>query len=471
VNFTTPLFVFVVLPLILGSYWLCLERWRNPLLLAWGMALYAWGAPEFVLVVGLVAAFDWLLAFRIAAAAPGSRRRKALTTFGVGVNLAVLAVAKYANFGVEILDEVRALFGQPRVPWVEIALPIGVSFVVFEKISYLVDVSRSTVQPLGSLHSYLLYTFLFPKMLAGPIVRFHTIRDQLGRRIVDDEGRAYGLARFAVGLAKKVLLADTLGAVADSAFARPPGELNMATAWLGAVAFTLQVYFDFSGYSDMAIGMARCVGFRLAENFRYPYSSASLREFWERWHISLSSWIREYLYIPLGGNRGGELRTYRNLWISFLACGLWHGANWTFLLWGVAHGLGLSVERYRRRRSRQALRRGVAVPLTFLFIVVTMVLFRAPSLAAAVAYYRSLVWLWSPVFIQVFVDTNAALTLVLGLILSLAPAFPWFARLEAWAAFERRGALAMKACAAPLLLLAAARALGTDANPFLYFRF
>ena len=245
----------------------------------------------------------------------------------------------------------------------------------------------------------------------------------------------------------------------------------MLTAWLGAVCFTLQVYFDFSGYSDMAIGMARCFGFRLSENFRYPYAAASLRQFWERWHISLSSWIREYLYVPLGGNRGGELRTHINLWICFLACGLWHGAAWTFLLWGAMHGAGLTVQRHYDRHIRRALPRALSVPLTFVFVVVTMVAFRAPSLAADAAYYRALFSVPRSFFIQVFFDDAIGLTLLLALFLSLSPALPVFPRVRSWLTEQGRRQMLLTASAVPLLLLAAARALGTRANPFLYFRF
>lgn len=470
-NFTSSLFLFVVLPAVLGGYWLCARKWQNSFLLLVSMALYAWGAPEFFLVVLLFSSLDWLLAFRIAAAPAGSRKRRALTAFGVVANLGVLVVAKYANFGVAMLNGVRDWTGVRPVAWTDIALPIGVSFVIFEKISYLVDVARGTVRPLRSLGSYLLYTFLFPKMFAGPIVRFHTIRDQLTDRVVDDEDRAYGLSRFTLGLAKKVVIANTLSRPADEAFRIVPSELSTATAWFGMLCFGLQVYFDFSGYSDMAIGMARCFGFRLSENFRYPYAAASTREFWERWHISLSSWIRDYLYIPLGGSRRGEPRTYVNLWICFLACGLWHGANWTFVVWGAMHGLGLTVQRRYERLAAPALPRFLSVGLTFLFVMFSMVLFRAPSIAHAALYYRALFSAPTSFFLQVSADNVIVLVFVLGLLSSLVPGVPAFLRLRRWLARDGRYRTLMKACAAPLLVLSAARALAEEATPFLYFRF
>jgi alginate O-acetyltransferase complex protein AlgI len=471
VNFTSPLFVFLALPVVLSGYWLCPGRWQNAFLLVVSIVIYAWGAPEFVFVVLLFATLDWLLAFRIAACPVGGRRRRALTAFGVALNLGVLVVAKYANFGVDILNGVRARLELGPVPWTAIALPMGVSFVIFEKISYLVDVSRGTVRPLSSLRSYLLYTFLFPKMFAGPIVRFHTILDQLRERTVDDDDRAYGLARFSLGLAKKALIADTLGEVVNRVFGLPAGELNMPTAWFGALSFALQVYFDFSGYSDMAIGMARCFGFRLSENFRHPFAAASPREFWGRWHISLSSWIRDYLYLPLGGNRGGELRTQVNLWVCFLCCGLWHGANWTYLGWGALQGLGLTVERYYARRVTRAMPHVLAVGLTFTFVMLTLVLFRSASVSQALGFYFALFSARGPFFIQVLVDSPAFLALFVGFVLALGPGLPGVSRALGRLSEAGRLRSLLKGAALPLLVLATARTLAFHATPFIYFRF
>lgn len=470
-NFTSPLFAFIVLPAVLGGYWLCPRRWQNAFLLAVGIGLYAWGAPEFVLVVLALAAFDWLLAFRIAAAPDGSKARKSLTVLGVGTNLAVLAVAKYANFGAGIVNDARSIFGVSSFAWTDIALPIGVSFVIFEKISYLVDVSRGTVRPLRSLPTYLLYTFLFPKMLAGPIVRFHTIEKQLLTRRVDDADRAYGLSRFVLGFAKKVLIADTLGGVANAVYGVPTDQLNMPTAWLGATCFALQVYFDFSGYSDIAIGLSRCFGFRLLENFRYPYAATSPQKYWAGWHLSLSSWIRDYLYIPLGGNRHGELRTHVNLWICFLSCGLWHGANWTYLAWGAWQGVALTIERHYRRHVSRAMPKAIAVALTFTFVVLSLVVFRSPSVADAVKYYRAMFVVPHVFFIQIIVDNTVWLALGVALAVSFAPALPGFSRMVERLAEAGRIESTMKACALPLLALAAVRLLGFDATPFIYFRF
>jgi alginate O-acetyltransferase complex protein AlgI len=471
VNLTSPLFVFIVMPVVLGGYWLCPRGWRNTFLLAVGLALYSWGAPEFVLAVLLLASVDWVLAFRIAASPPKSPTRNALTALGIVLNLGLLVAAKYANFGVAILNDVRYGLDLAPVPWTEVALPIGVSFVVFEKISYLVDVARGTVLPLRSLRSYLLYTFLFPKMLAGPIVRFHTIEHQLTHRSDDDDDRAYGLSRLALGLAKKALIADTLGAVANDVFRLPARELGMPTAWLGALCFTLQIYFDFSGYSDMAIGMARWFGFRLPENFAHPYTARSPREFWTRWHISLSSWIRDYLYVPLGGNRRGELRTALNLWVCFLSCGLWHGANWTYLAWGALHGVALTVNRYYDRHVERPMPRALAVLFTFTFVTLTFVVFRSPSVLEATSYYRALFSAPTALSFQVPMDEVAQLAFAVGIVLSFAPSFPGFAEVHTRFAEGGRSRLLLKTCAVPLLLLAMARTLASEATSFIYFRF
>jgi alginate O-acetyltransferase complex protein AlgI len=470
-NFASPFFAFVVLPLVIGTYWLCPAKWQNSFLLVASIALYAWGAPEFIVVVLLFAVLDWLLAFRIAAAPAGGRQRRVLTAVGVIANLGVLIVAKYANFGVGVLNDVRGRFDLGAISWTNIALPIGVSFITFEKISYLVDVSRGAVKPLRSLSAYLLYTFLFPKMFAGPIVRFHTIEHQLALRTVTHEDRSQGLARFAFGLAKKALIADTLGSVSNEVFAIPPGELNMPAAWLGIFCFVLQVYFDFDGYSDMAIGMGRCLGFRLPENFRHPYAAASPRAYWAGWHMSLSAWIRDYLYIPLGGSRRGELRTLVNLWICFLTCGLWHGANWTFVAWGALQGVGLTIERYFARYVRAALPRALAVGLTFTFVSLTLVVFRSPSMAHAIGYYRALFSAARTLHVPVLVDNVTLVAFAAGCILSFAPALPGFATARSRLVDGARLDAFAKACAVPLLILAAARTVAEDAAPFIYFRF
>ncbi|MEJ1978913.1 MAG: MBOAT family protein [Acetobacteraceae bacterium] len=370
--FTEPLFLFIFLPAVFGL-WLSLPGLRLWLLLAASLVFYAWGEPRFVPVVIASALLDYALAQRIARGA-----RWALP-LGVAANLAVLVYYKYMGF----LGATLSL----TVP--AVALPIGVSFVVFEKITYLVDVARGLSPAAAGFGRYLAYVMFFPKLLAGPIIKYHEIEAQFRSprhaRVFD------GFARFMLGVIKKVLLADVLGTGADAVFAMPPGTVGFVNAWAGVLLFTLQIYLDFSAYSDMAIGLARMFGFDLRENFNRPYISCSITEFWRRWHISLSTWIREYLYIPLGGNRVGAMRRLLNLWICFFASGLWHGAAWTYVLWGAYHGVFLVLEKLFLLRLLDRLPRLAANALTLLVVMVGWTIFRTHSLGQLEAFLAAMV--------------------------------------------------------------------------------
>jgi len=314
------------------------------------------------------------------------RRRRLILVAAIAFDLGVLVVWKYGSFGVQQAAALVDVFGADVGSVASIALPVGISFFTFHNISYVVDVYRGERPPQPRLLRFLTYIVMFPQLVAGPIVRYKEIADQLPsdqpRDRLDDF--AAGFPRFALGLLKKVAIADSIAPIADSVFGLQAGQLDTPTAWIGATAFALQIYFDFSGYSDMAIGLGRMLGFRLPENFDRPYSAVSITDFWHRWHMSLSRWFRDYLYIPLGGNRGSALMTYRNLFIVFLLTGFWHGADWTFLLWGLYHGVLLATERATGIRRvaddrLQALRRG----LTFVLVTIGWVLFRADGLDQA----------------------------------------------------------------------------------------
>jgi alginate O-acetyltransferase complex protein AlgI len=380
--FSSPLFLFGFFPLVLLLYWLSPGRWGNWIALASSLVFYAWGEPAFIFLALASALFDLAVVKAMVASARPAMRR-ALLALGVLANLGLLAYFKYANFAVDSARSVAAAMGGFELPGIAtVVLPLGISFVVFEKITYVVDVYRGIGHPARSVRDYLLYVFLFPKLLAGPIVKYHDIEAQLDDRPRRFDDMAEGLRRFAIGLAKKVLIADPMGELADQAFGQG-SQLGFAVAWLGAIAYAMQIYFDFSGYSDMAIGIARTMGFRLMENFNKPYISIGFADFWRRWHISLSSWIREYLYIPLGGDRVSSIRTYINLWICFLASGLWHGAAWTFVVWGAYHGLFLTLDRLFMRRALLRMPRGVAIGLTFVLVTIGWAIFRAPDLPTA----------------------------------------------------------------------------------------
>jgi alginate O-acetyltransferase complex protein AlgI len=420
--------------------------------------------------VAVVSALLDLAVVRLMAATADTRRRRWLLGVGVGANLALLVYFKYTGFAASIGRSLAAsLFGLSLPPLWDIALPIGVSFIVFEKITYVVDVYRGVGAPARRIRDYLLYAFLFPKLLAGPIVKYHDIAGQLGARPRRLDDWAEGVTRFTLGMAKKVLIADTAAELADAAFGPGADPVGFRLAWLGALAFSVQIYFDFSGYSDMAIGLARVMGFRLMENFDRPYLAVGFGDFWRRWHISLSTWIREYLYLPLGGNRVSTVRLYVNLWTCFLASGLWHGAAWTFVAWGAYQGLFLTLERLALGRVLARLPRVAGVLLTFLAVTVGWVLFRAPDLGSAAAYLAAMA---QPGLAGrvVIVTLDQWCALVIGLAICLLPALPGAAWLRARAAAPAPLALRM-AAVLPLFLLTAGKVMTVTYNPFLYFRF
>ncbi len=466
-GFGEPIFLFAFLPALLLIFLLVPAACRNALLLLASLLFYAWGEPFFVLVALASALFD-LLCARLLLARPAASWRRGWLTLGIAVNLGLLCWYKYAGF---LYGETRGLL----VGWLALpdflapALPIAVSFIVFEKITYLVDVARGTTPP-ARPGQYLLYVFLFPKLLAGPILRYHELAPQLGRRPLLQEDLVVGLQRFAFGLAKKLLVADLLAPLVEDAFGRPAGGLECWYAWLGLLAFTLQIYFDFSGYSDMAIGLARCFGFRLLENFDRPYLALSPRDFWRRWHMSLTRFIRDYLYKPLGGDRRGPARTYLNLWICFLLSGLWHGAAWTFLLWGAWHGLLLTLDRMAPGRLLARQRAALRWAVTLLLVMLGWVLFRAPGLAAAGDYLLALAGVGSGPMEFLVLPRDALAALAAGTVLLLLPAA---APLERWRRGLLQGPAGAGGMALALLLLSLSlgQSLTVSFQPFLYFRF
>ncbi len=390
--FTTPIFLFVFLPALISVYYALKipagNRFRNIFLLLASYIFYLFGAGQFALILLASSFADYLLGLII-----GRYRStaKLWVSLSVAVNLGLLGYFKYTNFFIAEFNAGLSLWGCPPLDWPYVALPIGISFFTFQKISYIVDVYRRHTRPLADFFDFALYVAMFPQLVAGPIVRFKDIRQQLQRRTESWEKFYAGALRFCWGLSKKVLIADACGQIADTAFGLDTALLDTKTAWLGALAYTFQIYFDFSAYSDMAIGLARLFGFELLENFKRPYAAVSITDFWRRWHISLSRWFKDYLYIPLGGNRKGRGRTCFNLLAVFTLCGLWHGAGWTFVVWGLYHGLLLILERATAMRNMTAgqwawLRR----PLTFVLVVFGWVVFRAESLPAAVDYLKAM---------------------------------------------------------------------------------
>lgn len=336
--FSSLEFLCVFLPITFLLYCIIPSiKLKNGLLIAASLLFYAYGEPVFVCLMIGSALFNYLMARGLA----GKRRKPALV-IALIVNFAILGIFKYAMF---FVDSINALL-HLDIPCPQIDLPVGISFFTFQAVSYVVDVYRGKAEVQKSFPKVLLYIAFFPQLIAGPIVRYTDIRQAIDERSLNIENAAFGLRRFICGLAKKVLIANTMGSVADAIFAAQVETVNALGAWLGAIAYLMQIYYDFSGYSDMAIGLGKMFGFRFRENFQYPYGASSIQDFWRRWHISLSSWFKEYVYIPLGGNRKGKFRSAMNRMCVFLLTGLWHGANWTFVLWGIYHGLFLLLEEY-----------------------------------------------------------------------------------------------------------------------------
>ena len=476
--FSSPTFLFAFLPLVLLAVWAVPTRGRRFVILAASLVFYAWGVQEFVLVVVASTLVDFGLALGIEQARrAGARRRQLwLLTVGVVQNVGLLAFFKYAGPATEQLDALAARIGLDGPGSMEILLPIGISFFTFEKVSYLVDVHRGEVHARRDPFDLLLFVSLFPRAIAGPIVRLREIQHELHAPRPRVEGVQEGAIRFTHGLLKKVLVADQIAPVADAAFqSANDGTLTMAGAWIGALAFTMQLYYDFSGYSDMAIGIALMLGFRLPENFRRPYSSQSVTEFWRRWHMTLSRWFRDYVYISLGGNRHGEAATYRNLLIVFVLTGLWHGAAFTFVVWGLYHGAWLLLERrfgWRAMEGSPARHVALRRASTFLVVLVGWVLFRADSLSGAVEYYRAMVTPsagLTPAVDQAL-NPQALVILVLASAIVLAPGRRSGGRWLAEAVGRVPGTVRAAALGVGLPL-ALAYCLAGSSSPFLYFQF
>ncbi len=475
--FSSTTFLFGFLPAVLLLTWAVPAKARRFVLLAASLVFYAWGVQEFVLVIIASTVVDWALARGISHYRAQDRTRAArwLLILAVGQNVALLATFKYAEFGARQVDRLAGLIGADGVGALSIALPIGISFFTFEKISYVVDVWRGDVKARRDPLDVLLFVALFPRSIAGPIVRLREIQHDLREPRPRPEQIEAGAIRFSYGLAKKVLIADQIAPVADAAFASAgDGTLTFSGAWIGLIAYTLQLYFDFSGYTDMAIGIGMMLGFRLPENFRRPYSSVSMTDFWRRWHMTLSRWFRDYVYIPLGGNRGTEGRTYLNLLIVFGLTGLWHGAAWVFLLWGLYHGGWLMLE---RRMGWRAFDGEASHPLarraaTVLIVMLGWVLFRAETASEAGSYYRALVDIGSLTTpaVEAALSNRAAICLVLGSIIFVLPASRAGGR---WIS-EAAGRLPVAARVATVgvaLPLSLVLAMAGTFSPFLYFQF
>jgi len=472
VAFSSPSFLFVFLPLTLAAYFAASGMAaRNLVLLALSLAFYAWGEPVMVLVMLGSIGFNYLAALGIDRSR-GVARGRALA-LAVTVNLAALAVFKYAAF---VSDGVRTVLaglgvrlGAPLPP--NITLPLGISFFTFHALSYLIDVHRGRFAANRRLREVALYIAFFPQLIAGPIVRYRTIARRLAFRRHSWGRASAGMRMLVIGLAMKVLVADSLAPLAGAVFDHS-GAPGLYAAWIGALAYTLEIYFDFAGYSTMAVGLGVVFGFSLPRNFDRPYRSRSIAEFWRRWHITLSAWFRDYLYIPLGGNRGGALRTYRNLIVVFALCGLWHGASWTFVAWGLWHGLFLILERAGLGRILARTPAPLAWAYAFGVVMLGWVLFRAPSFATAVSVWRGMAGL-NGAAADLGPDLSRVWSRGLGLLMAAALALSMvrLRRLRTPQVPAPIGAWAQGAAVVALLVLCILAVAAGGYSPFLYYRF
>jgi alginate O-acetyltransferase complex protein AlgI len=480
--FSSHLFIFYFLPLVLLLNYALPFRWLSLALTLAGYAFYGWANPAWVLLMLFSSYVDYFCGLALVKfsglpcdgpdlpllprGGPRNRVQKLALTASIVCNLGILGFFKYHDFAAGNLNALAASLGLGGggLRLLHLALPVGVSFYTFESMSYAIDVYRGDARPLRNPIDYQMFVSLFPHLVAGPIVRYHTLAEQIRSRTFGYDKFARGVAFFSLGLAKKVLLANPMGHVADAAFGA--GALHWFDAWYGLLAYAFQIYFDFSGYSDMAVGLALMLGFFLIKNFDGPYRAASITEFWHRWHISLSTWLRDYLYLPLGGNRKGPARTYLNLMAVMLIGGLWHGASWTFVIWGGIHGGMLAAERLRGRRH--LLPRPLRVALTFFVVCLAWVFFRAETLSQAAGYFASL-------FGRARVSAGSECVAPVlytpyhGLIAVACALVVWRAP-QAWTFTQRLSPARAGACLG-LLAVSLAFLWTQTVNPFLYFQF
>ncbi len=472
--FSSIIFIFYFLPLFFLIYYLADKKLKNLVILCGSVFFYAWRAPVFIFILLGTTVVDFFIV-RLMASRTKKGPRTALMCISLSINLGLLFYFKYSNFFVENINYLLLRIGVKEIAWVKLVLPIGISFYTFETITYVVDVYRGIHKPLRNFWDYQLYIILFPKLIAGPIIRFHDFADQIydHTNFETPENRLKGIYRFFIGLGKKVLIANVLGASADIIFRLPHAQLGTCTAWLGALSYTFQIYFDFSGYSDMAIGLGLMMGFRFPENFNNPYTAVSITDFWRKWHMTLGNWMRNYLYIPLGGNRvKSKGRLYFNLWLVFLASGLWHGAAWGFVIWGAYHGFFLVIERIFLGKWLAKMGKS-AVIYTLPVVMIGWVFFKTEHLHASLGYiHRMLSWhsdsdAWVP-------DTEYFTFLAIAAFFSFFTIPELGKKIQEKVFYEDHSLkmhIAMVVVALLLCFLSAGRITVSSFNPFIYFRF
>lgn len=466
--FSSVLFLFFFLPLVLTLYFSVPFKYKNTILLIFSLVFYAWGEPRYVVLMILSILMNYGYGIWIDKTQHREKKKVSILTLAIVMNIGLLGFFKYANFFVDVMNSVL----QTNLHLKPVPLPIGISFYTFHALSYLIDVYRKKEKAQRNLFRLSLYITFFPQLVAGPIIRYNAVAEQLGKRVFSSPQFAEGIKRFILGLSKKILLANPLGSVADTVFASSPMDLSTGSAWIGMIAYTLQIYFDFSGYSDMAIGLGKMFGFEFAENFNYPYISKSVSDFWRRWHISLGSWFRDYVYIPLGGNRVAPWKIYRNLFIVWTLTGFWHGASWTFLAWGAYYGILIALEKAGLEKWLSKI-----YPLNhvvvLLLVMIGWVFFRADNFGYAMDFMSTLFYSRG----NAIFDSQALSLLSLNwlpfaiAILVAMPVYPKLQKLRFSQSITN--ALTVFAMLFHFFLLAEVilYLINSTYNPFLYFRF
>lgn len=464
--FSSTIFLCVYLPLVLLGYYICPKKGRNLFLLIVSLVFYAWGEPKYVFLMIFSILVNYIFGRLMDKNRGRQKRMKLLLVLSVVIDLGLLSVFKYTDF---IITNVNAIFGA-SFDLLNIALPIGISFYTFQAMSYTIDVYRDDVRVQKNLIDFGMYITMFPQLIAGPIVRYADVQDQLADRSVTTADFSEGVMRFVVGLGKKVLLANQMGAVWSEIYALG-GDVSALMAWTGAIAYTFQIYFDFSGYSDMAIGLGRMFGFKFPENFRYPYQSVSITDFWRRWHITLSTWFKEYLYIPLGGNRCGLARQALNLLIVWSLTGFWHGAGWNFVMWGLYYFVILFIEKLFLLKALDKLPKLFRHVYALLLIVIGWVIFASDDVSVLLPYLGSMFGANGAVGgMDVYTLLTKAVLIIICCVASTE--LPKRLFLSATGAMNEKAAFTIKSVMTiALLALSMILLIGDSYNPFLYFRF
>lgn len=477
--FSSSLFLFFFIPIFFSIYFLTKKNYRNIIALLGSMFFYFWGGSTFILILTVSLLIDWHVA-NIIHKEKNEELKKFFFIAIIVLDVFLLVYFKYSNFFFENFNKVLSKLHFLPIQWTNVLLPIGISFIVFHKISYMIEIYKDSKKPTEKISDYFLYIMLFPMAIAGPILKYNDIADQLIDRDSKFEDILYGLFRFSIGMAKKVLLADNVAFMADRVFSIQPQHIGVLFSWLGILCYALQIYFDFSGYADMAIGLSRIMGFKIAENFNMPYISQNISEFWKRWHISLTNWMRSYIYIPLGGNRCSKARNYFNLWVVFLISGFWHGANWTFIVWGIIHGVYILIDKLFWIDFSKKLPKGVNIAITYFLVLIAWVFFRSESFTYALGYIQSMfnfhLLIGKDVILSqnkpVFYISNVIITAtIVSLCITFLPAFKVFETLKSKYLKVISSESFMMISTILLLSISITVCVSSSFSPFIYFRF